>query len=80
MKRTGKHELEIDLWWRQTGPDEWVALIVNRKTGRQAEARTEAELQQALESLRDGQGRSTAPERQIREEEERARPKAEGGC
>jgi hypothetical protein len=79
MKRTGKHELEIDLWWRQTGPDEWVALIVDRKTGQQAEARSEAELQQALESLRDGGERFTAPEPQNREEE-RDRAKAEGGC
>jgi hypothetical protein len=79
MKRIGKHELEIDLWWRQTGPDEWVALIVNRKSGRQAEARSEAELQQALESLRDGPGRFTPPARQNREEE-RDRAKAEGGC
>jgi hypothetical protein len=62
MERIGRHELEIELWWRQTGPDEWVALIVDRTTGRQAEARSEAELQQALESLRDGGGRFTAPE------------------
>jgi hypothetical protein len=80
MKRVGSHELEIELWWRQTGPDEWVVRIRDRRTGQQAEARSETELRQALERLRDGAGRRGDPGQGETADENRASEAEEGAA
>jgi hypothetical protein len=45
------HYYEIELVWRQTAPGAWVAVLVDRRTGRRREAHSEDELQAALQSL-----------------------------
>jgi hypothetical protein len=78
MKRVGSHEMEIELWWRQTGPDEWVVRIRDRRTGQQAEARSETELRQALERLQDGTGPRGDPRPPETADENRAGEAEEG--
>ena len=66
MRRVTAHEVEIELLWRQIGPDEWIALLTDPQTGQRVEAHSEAELQQALKSLGDGGGKRPARRPQTR--------------
>ena len=54
MNNATGHEYEIELAWRQTAPGEWVALLRDRATGQQREARSERELWAVLESFVSG--------------------------
>ena len=54
MEQIEAPEREFDVWWRQSGPAEWVAVLVDRETGDRFEARTLKELQLVLTSAPSG--------------------------
>ncbi len=62
MKAANGREWQIEIWWRQTGPDEWVAVLEEPHTGVQLEARSEPELRAALKKLQQ-RGGTVLPER-----------------
>jgi hypothetical protein len=54
MEPVDDYEWQIEIRWRQTGPEEWEARLIDLRTGEQLEARSEPELLAALKQLQEG--------------------------
>ena len=51
MEEASGRECLIEVVWRQRASEDWVAVLTERATGEQREARSQAELWRALQSL-----------------------------
>lgn len=49
VEQSTGQECELELFWRQTAPDEWVARLTDAQTGERREARSEPELRTVLD-------------------------------
>ena len=46
-----EEETEIEVWWDQTGPEQWQAVLEDRKTAHRYVVHSRAELQEVLERI-----------------------------
>lgn len=59
MEEPAGREGGIELFWRQTAPGEWRAVLIDRKTGARYEVCSERELLTVLRKLLRGQAASS---------------------
>lgn len=57
------YECVIELFWWQTTPHDWLAVLTDQRTGRRCEARSKAELLAALQSFLEIEAESPEGER-----------------